>query len=394
MKKIIALLCVLATLLSSIAVTVGAEPTCQQVTIPKFGAMPTFDGEISVEEWGEPTVHVVTKGAATEDDNEVGRNDEYGLINTFYWFKAEDKFMNDNFWYDLWLRWDDEYFYIAAKVNDPDPFSQAELWKGDTFRFAVDVKGPSAIVKKTKPEFDYTKDAFPVSIVTPWSSTAVFKALACYYKEKTPTLWRDKGEWDILDHGGIIGVSTTENGDGVTCTNVFEVAVPWNVVAAESLKENAFNDAFVPAAGDVYGVTAMVSCTDCNAYYGWLQWGMGIGSVTEKSSQPRGTRGGSQAMTLGTDVITPAVGYATAKVTETTTIQVEKPLTRPVTTVDSDVLTGEDAKITVDKSGGLVDTDGSSFDGNVIVIAAVAVLALAAVVVVIIIMRKKKNKGE
>jgi len=394
MKRIVIIFTVIAMLASVFAVTAGAEPTCQEVTIPRFASMPTFDGVISVEEWGEPTVHVVTDGAAPADDDEVGRNDEYGLLNTFYWFKFADPFVDKNFYYDLWMRWDDSYFYIAAKVNDPDPFSQHDFWTGDTFQFTLDVNGPSSMAVKQKPGFDYKKDPFPVILATPWVSQSVFACLATFYKEREPTLWRSKGDWDIIKEvGGYIGITTTENGDGVTCTNVFEIAVPWKVVAADTTKKGTVNEFFAPKEGDVYGITAMVCCTDCNSPFGWLQWGQGIGRVTEKSAQPRGTRGGSQAMILGAETVTPAADYVTAAETTAPVIEVEKPLTRPVTsTVDPD------AEETIPEGGTKVKvTRPVNVDSNGKVIVIVVACVLAAVVVaavVIIIVRKKKNKAE
>ena len=377
---------VLSMLVSVLSVGVSAEPTCQEVTIPKFTAMPTFDGVISVEEWGEPTVHMVTDGAATEDDNTVGANEEYGLLNTFYWFEFEDQEMSQNFYYDLWMRWDEEYFYIAAKVNDPNPFSQVDLWTGDTFQFVVDVEGPSNNLLDKYPDFNYKTDPFVVTYITPWSSKNVFKCLASYVKGRTPTLWRATGDWNIeKEAGGYIGITTTDNGDGMTCTNVYEMAVPWDAIAATGSKVTDLNADFVPSVGDVYGAAAVVTCTDSNVLYGWLQWGQGICYVSEKSTQPRGTRGGAQAMVLGADEITPAAGYETAEVTTEPVVTEEenKVTLNRVTTV---VTEADEGTKTIANTAVVIKDNGTIVS---IVIIAVAAVALAAVVV-IVIRRKKK----
>lgn len=386
MKKFLTALVVFSMLLSVLSMGVSAEKTCQEVTIPKFAAMPTFDGVISVEEWGEPTVHMVTDGASTVDDNTVGGNEELGLLNTFYWFEFEDQEMSQNFYYDLWMRWDEQYFYIAAKVNDPNPFSQVDLWTGDAFQFVVDVQGPSSNLLSKYPDFDYKTDPFVVTYITPWSSKNVFKCLASLVKGRTPTLWRAAGDWNIeKEVGGFIGITTTPNEDGMTCTNCYEVAVPWSVVAAPDAKLTSIVEDFVPKAGDVYGAAAVVTCTDSNVLYGWLQWGHGICYVDEKTSQPRGTRGGAQAMTLGSEEITPAAGYETAEVTtEPVVTEDENKVTlNRVTTV---VTEADTATKTVANTAVVIKDNGDIIS---IVIIAVAVVALAAVVV-IVVRRKKK----
>lgn len=387
MKKLVTVFVMLAMLASILAVGVSAEMTCQEVTIPKFTAMPTFDGVITVEEWGEPTVHMVTEGAATVDDTTIGENEEYGLRNIFYWFEFEDQEMNENFYYDLWMRWDEDYFYIAAKVNDPNPFSQIDIWTGDCFQFNVDVAGPSNNLLNKYPDFDYRKDSFVPTYITPWSSKAVFSSVASLVKGRTPTLWRASGDWNIVNEGGgFVGITTKDNGDEMTCTNTYEIAVPWDVIAATGTKVEDLNPDFVPKAGDVYGVAAVVLNTDSNKIYSWLQWGHGICYVDDKSTQPRGTRGGAQAMILGTDEITPEAGYETLAVTteEPVTEEEEKVTLNRVTVVETEAET-EDG--TVAKTRVVVDKDNKLVIS--IAVAGVAVIALAAVIIIVV--RKKKK---
>lgn len=392
MKRFAVILAVFAMLSSLLAFGVSAESTCQEVTIPKFTAKPSFDGVISVEEWGEPTVHVVTDGAATADDDTIGVNEEYGLINTFYWFLFEDKEMSENFYYDLWMRWDEEFFYIAAKVNDPDPFSQVDTWNGDTFQFILDVKGPSAKMLNKDPEFDYKTDPFLGTYKTPWSSDAAFATVVSLVKGESPLLWRAKGDWNIVNEaGGMVGITTTDNGDGMTCTNVFEVAVPWSVIAADGINVDALNPDFVPKAGDVYGITAVVCCTDSNVTNGWLQWGHGICYVSADNIQPRGTRGGSQAMILGTDEVTPAAEYEIA--TETTEPETEITTDPPA---DTSVADGTDAP--ADETDGTAatttktPTEFGKGDDRLPTVAIIAVIAGALVVVVVVVIVIKKKK--
>ena len=391
MKKFITLLTLLSVLASLLAMNVSAEATCQEVTIPRFTAKPTFDGFISTEEWGEPTVHVVTEGAATADDTEVGRNDEFGLVNTFYWYVVEDKDMNKNFYYDLWMRWDDQYFYIAAKVNDPDPFSQVNTWDGDTFQFALDLQGPGAIMKRAYPDFDYKTDRFIGTYKVPWSSEMVFMSVASLVKGEREQLWRSKGDWNIVkEAGGMVGITTTPHDDGQTCTNMYEIAVPWSVVAADGINPTNINDTFAPAAGDVYGITAVVCCTDSNKTNGWLQWGHGICYVSADQIQPRGTRGGSQAMVLGTEEVTPVEGYELAPETEATeavTITLP-PLKSEAETASADATT---KLVGGNKDTGKTDGAGDGGISTPVIIAIAAGVAVAAAVVVIIVVKKKRK---
>ncbi len=399
MKRSVIILTVFTMIASLFAVGVSAESTCQEVTIPKFTAKPTFDGVISVEEWGEPTVHMVTDGAATADDNTIGRNDEYGLVNTFYWFLFEDKEMDKNFYYDLWMRWDEENFYIAAKVNDPDPFSHNDTWVGDKLEFILDVKGPSANMLAGYPDFDYKTDAFNGNrFKTPWSSDAAFSTVVGLVDGKTPQLWRGKGDWNIVkEAGGIVGITTTDNGDGMTCTTMYEVAVPWSVVAAEGIEVTNLNPDFVPKAGDVYGIAAVVCCSDSDETNGWLQWGHGICYVSADNIQPRGTRGGSQAMILGADEVTPADEYAVfVETTDAEPETITLPVIDVVDTEDTDAPADEhNVTATATATATDVEDDSTNTDKDddtlsaAVIIGIIAGVVVVAAVIVIVIKKRK-----
>lgn len=410
MKKFVTILAVFAMLASMLAVSVSAEQTCQEVTIPKFTAQPTFDGVVTVEEWGEPTVHMVTDGAATAEDDEIGSNEEYGLYNTFYWFLTESPEYDENLYYDLWLRWDEENLYVAAVVNDPDPFSLpkggADIWNGDMLQFYVDVHGPSSIMTKQDPEWDYTTDEFlGARFNKPWLyEGSVFNGILGLVKGTTPTAWRAVAEWNMETEGGAqIGITTTPNEDGMTCTNVYEAAIPWAIIAAEKTGPTDLNTEFVPAAGDVYGMSFVVCCSDSAALTAWLQWGHGVCSVENNSTQPRGTRGGSQAVILGTDEIAPADEYdiyveTTAPVTEEE--ETDAPATGAATEATEGDATGdataekpETEADDKDEKPAADDKDDKKDEGDntVIIIAAVAAAVIVIAIIIIVIAKKKKN---
>ena len=167
MKKFASFLMIFAMLASLCAVGVSAEKgggqTNMEVTVPKFTAQPTFDGKVTEDEWGDATVHMVTDGAATLlNADKIGENEKLGLKNYFYWTEFEGFY--DSLAYDLWIRWDDEYLYVAAIVNDPDPFSADHdgdnTWSNDMIQMYVDDLGPSSIMLNEDKEFNYKTDSF------------------------------------------------------------------------------------------------------------------------------------------------------------------------------------------------------------------------------------------
>lgn len=389
MKKLVSFLMVTMMLVSLLALTVSAEQTNMEVTVPKFAKQPTFDGCVSVEEWGEKTLRMVTEGAATANDNEIGYNEELGLRNIFYYYAVEG--ISDTLAYDLWIRWDDQYLYVAAVVDDPDPFSLPkggeEIWNGDMIQIRVDEKGPSASMLASTPDFNYKTDAFNgARFKKPWSSDKeVFNGIMGLVKGNTPTFWRcgkTYGDgWNLVNNdGALVGITCVENDDD-TCTITYEGAIPWAAV----------NATLVPKTGDVYGMCVSVACSDSNELNAWLQWGHGVTSVDE-NVQPRGTRGGSQAIVLSDDAITPVDGYAVA--TEEVTEEVTE------ATDESPVITrGEESTNKAEENAATKDetkkptNTGISDDGpstGLIIGIVAAVLVVVAVVAVIIVKKKKK----
>lgn len=303
MKKTFSIVMVIAMLCALLASNVSAEQTNMEVTIPKFTAQPTVDGCISVEEWGEKTVRVVTDGAATVDDLEIGVNEELGLKNFFYYFTVAEMF--DSMAYDLWLRWDDENLYIGAIVDDPDPFSLVaggdSLWRGDSMQFILDFAGPNAIMFKDDENYNYKTDSFNGGRYNrPWSKPKQMSSITMGLVEgTTPAIVKDGA--DIVELGAQIGITYVDNED-MTATIQYECIIPWV----------AIDETATPAAGDAYGMTLAVNCSDATEVNAWLQWGHGLSSVEENSSQPRETRGGSQAVVLGETTVTPAAEYPVA----------------------------------------------------------------------------------
>lgn len=287
---------VFVILSSVLATAVSAEQTNMEVFVPRLASMPVFDGVINASEWGEKTLRMVTEGAATVNSTKVAYSEELGLKNYFYYSFVENAC--DTLAYDLWLRWDEEYLYVAAIVDDPDPFALhyggKEIWRGDCFQIRVDEKGPSSISLKSNPDFNYKTDAFDGKrFSSPWyNAKETFNTIMGLVKGSDPTLWRcgpnyDDG-WKLTEDGGLIGIDLVQH-ENDTCTITYECAIPWTSV----------NKDLMPKANDVFGIGIAAYCSDSNEVNAMLQWGCGVGFVHE---QPRGTRGGSQAMILTDNV--------------------------------------------------------------------------------------------
>ena len=415
MKKFATLLMVFAMLASLLAVSASAEKdggqTNMEVTVPMFAQQPTLDGVISEEEWGEVTVQMVTSGAATLDNSDAIGENEFAK-NIFYWYEFEG--FSDELSYDLWIRWDNDYLYVAALVNDPDPFSLPEggeeIWNGDMIQIRVDDHGPSAVMLKEDATFNYLTDSFNGNrYKKPWSNdTEVFNGIMGLVKGKTPTIWRCGKQygngWDLADDGGLVGITVIENkddsGEVVSCTTSYEGAIPWSAIATK--------DGKTPAAGEVFGMAVSVACSDSNNLNAWLMWGSGVTTPPGDQGQPRPTRGGSQAIVLSADAVTPGADYPVAgedpvvsdtEATDTDAIDTEATDTEAIDTeatvadTEAEATKAETEKTTSAATTTKAPTNDKKDDGGlpigaIIGIAAAAVVVIA--VVVIVVIKKKK----
>jgi len=131
MKKTLALLLVaLMALTMALPMSAKANETVEALY---FDKAPTFDGVITEEEWGEPTV-VVKAGQATT-----------------YQHAPETGALTMN----LWLRWDDQYMYVGVTSPDKDGQSlqagENSNWNGDSIQFRFDSWGPNSSGDATAP---------------------------------------------------------------------------------------------------------------------------------------------------------------------------------------------------------------------------------------------------
>ena len=118
-----------------------------------------LDGTITEEEWGLPIIDVRTDYAATFNGTEPSAE------NTYFWHVTDlvtnpldlegpkipsNGYQPDReFSYKVWMAWDEDYLYVAARVQDPDgPAANQpgkDIWDGDCLQFMIDPDGPNSV---------------------------------------------------------------------------------------------------------------------------------------------------------------------------------------------------------------------------------------------------------
>lgn len=187
MKKLISViltLAMIASALSAMTITAGANgswsgwPTwngddggegIDYVEALYFENEPTIDGYVTDAEWGERTIEMYSEECA------MGTMEPY--YNSFFYWKNQS---HPSEYYPMaalvWLRWDENYFYVAAIVRDYDghslKHSQSETWNGDAIEFRVDSDGPNSATYG---------DAYDPYIGTPWRNPSKVPAFTVGY---------------------------------------------------------------------------------------------------------------------------------------------------------------------------------------------------------------------
>lgn len=240
MKKSIVLV-LIAIIVVIIPIAVSAKDI-DKMEAPYFNILPVIDGIVTVEEWGDITVHVTpTQTASYYCDNGAGAIDIS---------------------FDLWLRWDEKYLYIAVVTNEPDghslPAGEGNLWNGDVIQFRADPAGPNG---------SGDKDA-------PWSDTMVPNISIGQLTDGTQTSWDFQASQVIpgAQYKIVVGNGTT----------TYEAAVPHEYFIGKG------------EANFVYGfaLVRLNAATD-GSYNSWLTWGDGICGPQENVD-----RVGSNSVTL------------------------------------------------------------------------------------------------
>lgn len=324
MKKVLSFLMVCAMLVSICVLPTSAAQSNKDFNALAFGAKkPTFDGAISAEEWGEYTVEVKGSEAANKDATAVS------AANTTVWNQQEEAGDHAQLNYRIWLRWDKDYYYIAAEIDDFDGYynkrSRGDIWNGDCFQFRVDDKGPNSAQAAAEEGYDYTKTAFNKEKYNkPWADTKNLMNTGCAITTTSPKdpkpRWlydMDSGLGDLTkknkNHESIaqfaMEVTPAATGELVS----IEIALPWDMI----IRGGQPIDKTTYGIGKVLGMSAVYlnASAATEDYAGFLQWGSGITDIStyemdDTDADKEGKLnpniyGGSQAITLvGTDALT------------------------------------------------------------------------------------------
>ena len=337
MKKIVSMLIAAVMLIATFAaaIPVAAFDGVEEVEALYFDVKPNIDGIVTEEEWGTRTTYVDQKDAATiEDSNPVNNRFFYRNPAAVPGFDTTQYSM----YYDLWLRWDEDYYYVAVKVKDPDGHSlkngRNETWNGDGFQFRLDPVGSNAAGDPTQGKPWSRKDVPDIS--------AGFAEIAGGFTEV----------WDQIDNRGITpflggtanaevvpaGVSySTDSANGWT---TYELAIPWNYLHSDQGHEysNFSRRNTDGGIGKEYGMSAVVYNADgvsgSRTYNAGLGWGSGI--INAQQNEYASTCGGSNSVVLSGEKVsgTPTTGtgynppiYTPSYPTEIDTSRLIGPLT-------------------------------------------------------------------
>ncbi|MBQ9921881.1 MAG: hypothetical protein IJO52_06820 [Clostridia bacterium] len=233
MKRILASLLAIMMICSMIMV-VSAERPNEETEVLKFNTAPNLDGVITEAEWGKANVHVDIDQKTTTFTDKDGADEDSS--------------------YDLWLRWDANYYYVGVVAPDDVhalAASEGSLWNGDAIQMGFDPNGPNSSEDPLSPwtiddETGYTNMAF--GLVSGEGNTL--------------SSWAWQGP---CSGGQVEGAKYNIKRDNGNTT--YEIAIPWASIGVAA-----------PAAGNVYGATVVrVLCEyEEDGYNGWLSWGTGI----------------------------------------------------------------------------------------------------------------------
>lgn len=313
MKKILSMLLVTIMLFASIAAAIPANAaTNDYVEALYFDKKPYIDGYITEAEWGESTVYVGQEDAATIGASSPKYNRFFYSLGTFDTSTLRME-------YEMWLRWDEDYFYIGVKVKDPDGHSlkngRGFTWNGDAFQCRIDPAGGNTRLNR-----DDNK---------PWSATNVcdlqfgYCQLAGGFSEAFDYIGQRGMTALSANPLGVcqIGIApagyaySSDTANGIT---TYEIAVPWSYIEFEE-RGHEYKPEYIEGEGfnedgaidREYGMSAVVFNADgakgANKYNALLSWGSGVVSV-QQTEAPKSC-GGSNGVILSGDKVSESDGY-------------------------------------------------------------------------------------
>ena len=242
MKKVLSVLIAAILTLSLFAFTASAEDEitdCATIEALQFDKEPEIDGNVTVGEWGEPSVAHVRYG----DDPYVDVKDPE--IPTEY---------------TLWFRYTFEGFYVACQTPDTSPCNDNvttnQIWNGDCFQLRLDPWGctlDQGLEPSAARDGNYSSDYQEFAVA--YSPDDGLCYAYCWHGVMSGHALQSEGG------------SYAASNDGETTT--YEFFIPWDELVE-----------YDPHVGTKYGIsTAMLTATqgeNNNKYQNWLQWGTGV----------------------------------------------------------------------------------------------------------------------
>ncbi|MBQ4066702.1 MAG: hypothetical protein IJD22_03550 [Clostridia bacterium] len=329
MKKTISLVLIAIMLLSCVAFAVpaSAKATAENIAYVDalyFETAPTIDGYVSEAEWGEATFTINALDCATIDDTTTWYEFFYNRIS------ATNRDDYSNFSYTVWLRWDLNKFYIAAKVKDPDSHSlksgTTNTWNGDAIQTRIDKNGANAVTNGGT--FTVTADR-----QKPWSTNNVPDFLFGY----SQIAGGFSEAWENVSNKGMTSFSNNPLGttscvvapagsnyseDTQAGFTVYEVAIPWAYIyngeydSLEWKQYSAGRDTATKgprgALGKELGMSMAVLNDGADSTAGWdafMAWGSGICQAHHE--QGGAACSGSNSVTLVETAVQQQAGYKT-----------------------------------------------------------------------------------
>ena len=240
MKKILSVILTAALMLSLCVFVMAEEEEFATVEALQFDRLPEIDGNVTVDEWGQPTVAHVKYPENPQTD--VSKDDQTDVEFT------------------IWFRYTFDGLYIAAQTPDTSPCNDnvdgAQIWNGDCLQMRLDPYGcteDQGLFASASRNANYSED---------------YQEFAFAYSKDDGLCyaycWHGIMEGMALQsEGGKYGASN----DGTTTT--YEVFVPWDELVYDS-----------PHVGTSYGIAAaLLTATegeDSNKWQNWLEWGSGV----------------------------------------------------------------------------------------------------------------------
>ncbi|MDD4772533.1 MAG: hypothetical protein PHZ09_02890 [Eubacteriales bacterium] len=206
-----------------------------------FETAPVFDGVITAEEWGEPTLVLIDDG--TVPSSFSMRVNDTGIL--------ADPSNTPGEQCSIWLRWDKTYFYVGVTYPDTAPFHQygdgsGEFWNGDVIQFGTDFGGNFEI-QNLEPTASWGPE-YKLHLFAECSNDNQDYAFSYNYTDYSKLRY-------------------AVNNDGAVTT--YETAIPWEGHITD-------NPAGIKDGKIIGFAFTILFADDSSDYYGWLGWGDNI----------------------------------------------------------------------------------------------------------------------